>query len=161
MAYLHANKPKPLLHRDLTSHNILLDSNLITKVADFGLSNVKQDASNKTYGIGQIPWMAPEGMMPNVFINSDHSSSFFQPAVLSGEAYTEKADVYSFGCILYELWTGHVPHAEMGDPVAFGEAIKTVRTSELLHQEQNMSSYNYVFVGLPSRHSCIGAAGLA
>ncbi len=62
MAYLHANKPKPLLHRDLTSHNILLDRNLITKVADFGLSHVKQDASNKTYGIGQIPWMAPEGV---------------------------------------------------------------------------------------------------
>lgn len=35
--------------------------------------------------------------------------------------------MYSFGCILYELWTGHVPHAEMADPVAFGEAIKTVR----------------------------------
>jgi hypothetical protein len=39
-----------------------LDRNLITKVADFGLSHVKQDASNKTYGIGQIPWMAPEGV---------------------------------------------------------------------------------------------------
>lgn len=104
MAYLHANKPKPLLHRDLTSHNILLDRNLITKVADFGLSHVKQDASNKTYGIGQIPWMAPE--------------------VLEGEIYTEKADVYSFGCILYELWTGKEPHASMIDPVAFGEAVK-------------------------------------
>lgn len=65
MAYLHANKPKPLLHRDLTSHNILLDRNLITKVADFGLSHVKEkDGSNKAYGIGQIPWMAPEGIWP-------------------------------------------------------------------------------------------------
>jgi len=62
MAYLHANKPQPLLHRDLTSYNILLDSNLSSiKVADFGLSHVKQD-TEKTYGIGQTPWMAPEGL---------------------------------------------------------------------------------------------------
>eukprot|EP01087_Luapelamoeba_hula_P023026 TRINITY_DN8403_c0_g1_i2.p1 TRINITY_DN8403_c0_g1~~TRINITY_DN8403_c0_g1_i2.p1 ORF type:complete len:268 (-),score=42.55 TRINITY_DN8403_c0_g1_i2:50-853(-) len=64
---------------------------MITKVADFGLSHVKQETGNKRYAVGQIPWMAPE--------------------VLKDEAlYTEAADVYSFGCVLYELWTGKEPH---------------------------------------------------
>ncbi len=39
-----------------------LDGNMITKVADFGLSHVKQE-NNKAYGVGQIPWMAGEGML--------------------------------------------------------------------------------------------------
>jgi len=103
MAYLHANKPKPILHRDLTSHNVLIDRNGNTKVADFGLSRVKQEKKNQNYSVGQIPWMSPE--------------------VLKGGMYTEKADVYSFGCIMFELWTGHEIHFKEPDLREFATKI--------------------------------------
>lgn len=39
MLYLHNSKP-PVLHRDLKSHNLLVDSNMKVKISDFGLSKV-------------------------------------------------------------------------------------------------------------------------
>jgi serine/threonine protein kinase len=84
MEYLHG---KSIVHRDLKSLNVLLDLNWTAKIADFGLSRVfdKQQPNLTIMPGGSIAWMAPE--------------------VLSGNAYTEKADVYSYAIILWELAT--------------------------------------------------------
>jgi len=78
--YLHSF-PTPLLHRDLKSLNILLDNNLTAKLADFGWARLKETIM--TGKIGTYQWMAPE--------------------VISSNKYTEKADVYSYGVILWEI----------------------------------------------------------
>jgi serine/threonine protein kinase len=88
MAYLHSGNP-PVLHRDLKSANILLDESYTAKVCDFGLSRLKAQESNMTGNCGTVQWMAPE--------------------VLSNEAYNEKADVYSYGIICWELLTAECP----------------------------------------------------
>lgn len=75
MNYLHGLNP-PVLHRDLTSKNILLDGKT-AKVADFGLSKEKDLAATMTASVGALPWAAPE--------------------VFKGGQFTEAADVYSFG----------------------------------------------------------------
>ena len=85
--YLHSFNP-PILHRDLKSLNILLDKNYVAKIADFGWAKLRDEHMTKLRGTFQ--WMAPE--------------------VITNEDYTEKADVYSFGIILWEFWSKEPPY---------------------------------------------------
>lgn len=90
MTYLHGRK---VLHCDLKSSNILIDSTWNVKLCDFGLSRVKYKSDKKRFlnqRVGTPHWMAPE--------------------ILRGEKYDEAADVYSFGMILWELVTGEIPY---------------------------------------------------
>jgi serine/threonine protein kinase len=91
MEYLHS---KRLIHRDLKSLNVLLDENHHPKIADFGLSRTWGD-SIMTQNVGTKRWMALE--------------------VVRGESYDEKADVYSFGIVLWELLTGCIPFEDLSD----------------------------------------------
>ena len=92
MNYLHNGKP-PVLHRDLKSANILLDESYTPKVCDFGLSRLKAKDRSMTGNCGTVQWMAPE--------------------VLANQSYNEKADVYSYGIILWELLTRECPYEDM------------------------------------------------
>ncbi|XP_031264331.1 serine/threonine-protein kinase CTR1-like isoform X2 [Pistacia vera] len=89
MNYLHQRRP-PIVHRDLKSPNLLVDSNYTVKVCDFGLSRSKANTylSSKT-AAGTPEWMAPE--------------------VLREERSNEKSDVFSFGVVLWELITLQQP----------------------------------------------------
>ncbi|KNC54114.1 TKL protein kinase [Thecamonas trahens ATCC 50062] len=93
MAALHAMSP-PVLHRDLKSLNVLLDDRWSAKICDFGLSRfyLQSIQSNKS-PIGTPQWMAPE--------------------VMQSPAYGLKADVYSFGIVLWELTHYAVPFAHL------------------------------------------------
>lgn len=95
MAYLHSFA-RPVIHRDLKSHNLLVDKHWNVKIADFGLSKV-QDL-NKMTATGTPQWSAPE--------------------VIRNELYDEKVDVYSFGVIIYELLTRKIPYANLGPMTA-------------------------------------------
>lgn len=90
MCYLHGRK---VLHCDLKSSNILIDSNWSVKLCDFGLSRVKYKSDRKRFAkqrVGTPHWMAPE--------------------ILRGEKYDESADVYSFGMVLWEMVTSEIPY---------------------------------------------------
>ncbi|EOY19109.1 Map3k delta-1 protein kinase, putative isoform 3 [Theobroma cacao] len=96
MNYLHQLKP-PIVHRDLKSPNLLVDSTYTVKVCDFGLSCSKANTflSSKT-AVGTPEWMAPE--------------------VLCDEPSNEKSDVYSFGVVLWELVTLQQPWKNLNPP---------------------------------------------
>jgi len=89
LLYLHHQKP-PIVHRDLKSLNLLVDEHFHIRVADFGLSKDKNNDINTK--MGTLNWVAPE-------ILSDNSMP-----------YTEKADIYSFGLVLWEIVTGKTPY---------------------------------------------------
>ncbi|KAK4743265.1 hypothetical protein SAY87_001266 [Trapa incisa] len=93
MNYLHKRKP-PIVHRDLKSPNLLVDKKYTVKVGDFGLSRLKARTflSSKS-AAGTPEWMAPE--------------------VLRDEPSNEKADIYSFGVILWELATLQQPWSNL------------------------------------------------
>lgn len=90
--YLHDCTPI-IVHRDLKSHNLLVDENWKVKVCDFGLSTIVEQASRTLTACGTPCWTAPE--------------------VLRNQRYTEKADVYSFGVVLWECATRDDPFVGM------------------------------------------------
>lgn len=92
MSYLH-HFERPILHRDLKSPNLLVDKNYNIKISDFGLARVKAHVQTMTGNCGTVQWMAPE--------------------VLSNQKYTEKADVFSFGIVAWEVFTGECPYDGM------------------------------------------------
>jgi serine/threonine protein kinase len=97
MHRLHANSPRPVLHRDLKSGNLLVTEAWECKVADFGMSTGLATLSKSTLrqgGGGTIAYEAPE-----VLDGEDEGA----------DPYTTKADVYSFGIIVWEIVTGRVP----------------------------------------------------
>lgn len=90
--YLHNMKPKPLIHRDLKSPNLLLVRNGVElKICDFGTACDKQTVM--TNNKGSAAWMAPE--------------------VFEGNTYTEKCDIFSWGIILWEVLTRRLPFDEI------------------------------------------------
>lgn len=101
MNFLHASKP-PIIHRDLKSLNILVDEHMVAKVADFGLSRFKRPAA-----------AAPAGHADAYMTAQAGSWNWMAPEVMAGGDYDERADLYSFGIILWELLTLKVPFAEL------------------------------------------------
>ncbi|KAK4284889.1 hypothetical protein QN277_001661 [Acacia crassicarpa] len=87
MNYLHQNN---IIHRDLKAANLLMDENHVVKVADFGVARVKDQSGVMTAETGTYRWMAPE--------------------VIEHKRYDQKADVFSFGVVLWELLTGKLPY---------------------------------------------------
>lgn len=88
---LHHAHEKGVIHRDIKPNNIIVTESGIVKVADFGIAKA---ISKKTitYGgniVGSVHYLSPEQAR--------------------GEPVTRTTDIYSVGCILYEMLTGQVP----------------------------------------------------
>jgi len=93
--YLHSQRP-PIVHRDVKSANILVDTKFTVKLADFGLS--KQLRRTRLFtSVGTPRWMAPE-----VIESRPHEYG-----------YGQKADIWSFGCTLLEMSTAEKPWGEI------------------------------------------------
>lgn len=70
IAYLHNDCQPPIIHRDITSRNILLDADYRAFVSDFGVARfLKPDSSNWSAVAGTYGYIAP-GMYINVFLFS-------------------------------------------------------------------------------------------
>jgi len=97
ISWLHSLTPA-IIHRDLKPENILVDqSNVAVKVADFGLSLVKDHSSTEMEEMKKIRG----------------SPAFMSPEALLGTELTPKTDVYSFAMILWELISGKSPYENL------------------------------------------------
>ncbi|XP_027071668.1 uncharacterized protein [Coffea arabica] len=90
LSYLHYDCDPPIIHRDVSSNNILLNSQLEATLSDFGTARILElDSSNQTVIAGTFGYMAPELAYTMVV--------------------TEKSDVYSFGVVVLETLFGKHP----------------------------------------------------
>lgn len=120
MAYLQDDE---YVHGDLAAINVMIGSNRVCKIKNFGLSrliycNIETDSDEiRNF---RVKWMAPEAAQHRQF--------------------SVKSDVWSFGVLLYELMTyGHVPYPGMSN----NEVIDRIKMGYRMSCHQNTPSWLY------------------
>ncbi len=88
---LAAAHKKEIIHRDIKSENIMITNEGLVKIMDFGIAKLKGatklTSSDSTLG----------------------TAAFMSPEQAAGEEVDQRSDIFSFGVVLYQLLTGHLP----------------------------------------------------
>ena len=101
LQYMH--REQHVVHRDLTPSNILISVDDIVKVADFGLAKQRLGTNSAMESVvGTVLYQCPE--------------------LIQHESYGEKADIWSLGCVLYQMAMLKPPF-EGGNPLAVARKI--------------------------------------
>ncbi|KAI9120388.1 hypothetical protein K1719_007421 [Acacia pycnantha] len=88
--YMHHGCAPPIIHRDVTSNNVLLNSKMEAFLSNFGTARILDpDSSNQTLSVGTYGYVAPE--LANTLV------------------VTAKCDAYSFGVLTLETFMGRHP----------------------------------------------------
>ena len=94
LRYLH-ERPKPIIHRDLSANNVLLTGDMRAKISDLGVAKIldldRKKMPHMTKGPGTLSYMPPEA------IESDNPS------------YDSKVDIFSFGVMMVHVFCGQWP----------------------------------------------------
>ena len=101
LEYLHKEK---ILHRDIKAQNIFLDENLNIKIGDFGL--VRMLGTHSVAAHSQVG-----------------TPLYFSPELCKEESYDEKSDVWSFGCLMYEMAALHPPFEAKNTPALIAKIV--------------------------------------
>ena len=89
LSYIHA---KNVIHRDIKPENVFLDANAMVKIGDFGVSKILDSTIHSITTAGSHCYMSPE--------------------IVEGKKYKNKTDVWSLGCVMWELASLRRPFAE-------------------------------------------------
>jgi interleukin-1 receptor-associated kinase 4 len=100
LSHLHSFLDHPVVHRDVKSDNILLDSDLTPKLGDFGLTRIGSHGTGTSMTISK-----------QVTQNVIGTSVYMAPEAFRGDV-SAKLDVFAFGIVLLELLTGLRPYDE-------------------------------------------------
>ena len=100
---LDAAHRKRITHRDLKPANIKVTPDGLVKVLDFGLAKALASDVTATQGISQSPTAAIDDSRAGVILGT---VAYMSPEQARGLPVDTRADIWAFGCVLYEMLTG-------------------------------------------------------
>lgn len=128
LIYLHANE---IMHRDIKGSNLLVSDDGVVKLADFGASKrLKSDSMLKNTMVGSKYMRQPVSRATLKEINSSNdfasSAPYFMAPEVFEEYYSFAADIWSVGCVAFQMVTGSPPWKDLklSNPVALFRHVK-------------------------------------
>jgi serine/threonine protein kinase/Flp pilus assembly protein TadD len=119
---LDAAHDKGIVHRDLKPANIKITPDGVVKVLDFGLAKAATSGES-TPDLTHSPTVTVGGTRDGVILGT---AAYMSPEQARGLTVDKRTDIWAFGCVLFEMLTGHSPFA--GTTTA--DIIVTVLTQE-------------------------------
>src|SRR5687768_3203415 len=106
---LEAAHEQGIIHRDLKPANIKVRSDGTVKVLDFGLAKALEPAESRRqapdYTLSQSPTMTSAASMTGAGMILG-TAAYMSPEQARGKAVDRRADIWAFGCVLFEMLTG-------------------------------------------------------
>ncbi len=120
-AALEAAHEKGVIHRDLKPGNIMITPEGKVKVLDFGLArtaDIPSSTSAAIRGMDESPTITSPARTPSPTIPGAimGTAGYMSPEQARGKPVDKRTDIFSFGCVLYEMLTGQQPFS--GETVA-------------------------------------------
>ena len=100
---LEAAHEKGVIHRDLKPANIKITPEGQVKILDFGLAKALEGETPQDTNLSQSPTLTAAATQAGVILGT---AAYMSPEQARGEATDKKADVWAFGCVLFEMLTG-------------------------------------------------------
>ena len=114
LCYLHRQTP-PIIHRDLSSNNVLLTANMTAKISDLGVARILNltplQVSHMTQAPGNPAYMPPEVMIAN-------------------PKYDTSVDQFSYGIMMIHMFSGRWPEPQVGPNRLEGDQLIPVTEAE-------------------------------
>jgi eukaryotic-like serine/threonine-protein kinase len=101
---LEAAHEKGIIHRDLKPANIKITGNGMVKVLDFGLAKVWDGAPQAD--LSASPGLTASGVGGGTILGTP---AYMSPEQARGQSLDRRTDIWSFGCVLYEMLSGRAP----------------------------------------------------
>ena len=111
---LEAAHEQGIIHRDLKPANIKVRSDGTVKVLDFGLAKAMEPVGTAS-NVSQLPTITAPAMMTGAGVILG-TAAYMAPEQAGGKTVDKRADIWAFGCVLYEMLTG--TRAFAGDDVS-------------------------------------------
>jgi serine/threonine protein kinase len=129
---LDAAHEKGIIHRDLKPGNLIVTPDGVVKVLDFGLARTADGSPASTVAANpdSPTAMSPALHSPTIPGAIMGTAGYMSPEQARGKPVDKRSDIFSFGCVLYEMMTGAGPFQGETIPDSLGA---------ILHREPNWS----------------------
>ena len=133
LCYLHSHLPDPIIHRDLSSNNILLTINMTAKISDLGVARIvnlsQEKAQRMTSTPGTYAFMPPEVSVENPL-------------------YGSGVDIFSYGIVMIHIFTGQWPTVRVQQARMEGGQLRPYTEAQRRHEYLQIIGENHVLMDL-------------
>ncbi|CDY18490.1 BnaA01g27050D [Brassica napus] len=138
LEYLHLSSHKAIAHCDIKPSNVLLDDDLTAHVSDFGLSRILLKFDQETF-INQLSSAGVRGTI-----------GYAAPEYAMGGEISVHGDVYSFGILIFEMFSGKRPTDErFGGDFTLRSCIRSALPEQVLDVADELVLHNGLRIGFP------------